>query len=342
MSGTGLGCLGGVGSVRVELRQRLVLVGLCAAIAAGLAAVALRLGPGLDSTVFAPIVGAAVAATFLLGRRRGAGGLLAAYFVALAFFTQLRDAADETGAAALSDYVIDWELWMFGGVAPSAWLQARLGGVGPEPGWIAYLSAFVHWMWFVFPHAVVVGAYLFARRHAARVILTMTAVFYLGVTLYFLTPTAPPWMAAENGLLDGVVRAMHNVGPAILGESLYTSAFDALAEPNPSAAMPSLHFAASFVAVLIGLVLRSRALVAVSLAYSLALAFALVYLGEHYVADILAGAGVAAIAFLAVELSRSAWRAAAARRAQLAAAARRSEERLREALRRPGRRLQAS
>lgn len=325
-----------------ERRRQLALYALWAAILGGLIAVAVRLGPGLDSFVFAPIVGAAVVAAFLLGHRRGAGGLLAAYFVGLAFFTQLRDAADETGAAALSAYVIDWELWMFGGIAPSAWLQSRIGGVGPEPGWVAYISAFIHWLWFVFPHATVVGAYFLARKAAPRVILTMTAVFYLGVALYFLTPTAPPWMAAEQGLLEGVVRAMHGVGPAILGESLYNGAFEALAEPNPSAAMPSLHFAASFVAVLIGLVLRSRALVLISLVYSLALAFALVYLGEHYVADILAGAAVAVIAFGAVELSRSAWLAARRRRREIAASARRLEDRLREALRRPGRRLEAS
>ncbi len=329
-------------SVRAERRRQIGIYTLWAAVAAGLVAVAVRLGWGLDSIAFAPIVGAAVLASFLLGSRRGAGGLLAAYFVGLAFFTQLRDAADETGLAALSAYVIDWELWMFGGIAPSAWLQSRIGGVGPDPGWVAYLSAVVHWLWFIFPHAAVVGAFLFARRHAPRVILTMTAVFYLGVALYYLVPTVPPWMAAEQGLLDGVVRAMHSVGPAILGESFYNGAFEAMAEPNPSAAMPSLHFAASFVVVFIGLVLRSRVLVALALAYSLLLAFALVYLAEHYVADILAGAAVALAAFLAVELSRSAWRAAERRRADLAAAARRAEERLRETLRRPGRRLEAS
>ena len=308
----------------------------------GLVVVAIRLGWGLDSVVFAPIVGAAVAAAYLLGSRRGAGGLLAAYFVGLAFFTQLRDAADETGLTALSSYVIDWELWMFGGVLPSAWLQSRIGGLGPDPGWVAYGSAIIHWLWFVFPHATVIGAYLFARRYAARVILIMAATFYLGLVLYFLVPTAPPWMAAEQGLIDGVVRAMHSVGPALLGEGFYNGAFEAMAEPNPSAAMPSLHFAASFVVVFIGLVLRSRVLVALALAYSLLLAFALVYLAEHYVADILAGAAVALVAFLAVELSRSAWRAAERRRADLAAAARRVEERLRETLRRPGRRLEAS
>lgn len=308
----------------------------------GLGAVVIRLSLGMDAVYFAPIVGTAVLSGFLLGRSRGAKGLLVAYFVALGFFTQLRDAADETGIATASQYVVDWELWLFGGAAPSAWLQSRIGGLGAEPGGIAYLSAFVHWLWFVFPHATVVGLYLFARRMASRVIPIVAGTFYLGLVIYFLLPTAPPWMAAEQGLLGGVVRGMDVVGPAILGSGLYDGAFEALAEPNPSAAMPSLHFAASFVIVLVGLLIHSRFLTALALVYSAALAFALMYLGEHYFVDIAAGAGAALAAFLLAELTRAALLAVRRRQAEISAAARRWEERLREALRRPGRRLEAS
>ena len=325
-----------------DRRSRIVRWLAWLALTAGLAAIAIRLSLGLDSVVFAPIVGLAALAGFVLGRSRGEQGFLIAYFVAIGLFTQLRDAADETGINAFSQYVIDWELWLFGGAAPSAWLQSRLGGLSSEPGLLAYVSAFIHWLWVGFPHATVVGVYFFARRWARRVTVIIAATFYTGVVIYFLAPTAPPWMAADQGLISGIERGMDFVGPAILGAGLYDSAFEALAEPNPSAAMPSLHFAASFVVVLIGLLLRSRALTAIAVLYSAALAFALIYLGEHYLVDILAGALVALGAFLAVELGRGIALAARQRRDQIAAAARRWEERLREALRRPGRRLEAS
>ena len=312
------------------------------ALGAGVLAILIRLAVGLDAVIFAPIVGAAALAGLALGRSRGEGGMLAAYFVALALFTQLRDAADETGLPTFSAYVIDWELWMFGGVAPSAWLQGRIGGVGPAPGFLAYVSAVTHWLWFVFPHATVVGVYLFARRMSSRVIVIVLATFYVGVILYFVAPTAPPWMASEQGLLGGVVRGMDAVGPAILGASLYSTAFDALAEPNPTAAMPSLHFAASFVVVLVGLMLRSRVLTGIAVFYSAALAFALIYLGEHYFADIISGAVVAFAAFFAVELARGAYLAAQRRRTEISAGLRRWEERAREALRLAGRRIEAS
>jgi membrane-associated phospholipid phosphatase len=63
---------------------------------------------------------------------------------------------------------------------------------------------------------------------------------------------------------------------------------------NPWAAMPSLHFATSVLAaLLLGDVNRTAGVVGWS--YALTLGFALVYLGEHYVVDLLAGAGLVAI-----------------------------------------------
>ena len=328
---------------RVQSISRREVIGVVcwAALAVGLLAVVLRQTVSLEPVVFAPISGVAVVAVFVLARRWGDWGILVAYVVAMGFFIQLRDAADETGMRTLTNYVLDWELWMFAGVTPSAWLQARLGGASSDPGLPAYFSAIVHWTWFIFPHAAVLGAWLFVRRMAWRVTIIVALTFYLGVLLYFTVPTAPPWMAAEQGLLDGVARGMNAVGPAILGVGLYDWAFEAMAEPNPTAAMPSLHFAASIVVVGVGVLLRSRRVVAVAALYSIALTFALVYLGEHYIADILAGGVVAAIAYFAVEGGRYARAQIMLRHEQLSLAGQRAAQWLREALRLPPPRIEA-
>ena len=312
-----------------------------AALAVGIVAVLLRQTVSLEPVVFAPISGIAVLAVFVLARRWPDWGILVAYVVAMAFFIQLRDAADETGLRTLTAYVLDWELWMFAGVTPSAWLQARIGGADSDPGLPAYFSAFIHWTWFVFPHAAVLGAWLFVRKMAWRVTIIVALTFYLGVLLYFTVPTAPPWMASDQGLVDGIARGMNAVGPAILGVDLYNWAFATMAEPNPIAAMPSLHFAASFVVVGVGIVLRSRWVVAVALLYSAALTFSLVYLGEHYIADILAGGVVAFIAFSAVEGGRYVRAQLMLRRTQLSASGQRIAQWLREALRLPPSRIEA-
>ena len=58
---------------------------------------------------------------------------------------------------------------------------------------------------------------------------------------------------------------------------------------NPWAAMPSLHFATALSAAL-SLSEAGPVEGAVGWAYALTLGFALVYLGEHYVSDLAAGA----------------------------------------------------
>ena len=80
---------------------------------------------------------------------------------------------------------------------------------------------------------------------------------------------------------------------------------------------------------------------AVALLYSMALTFSLVYLGEHYIADIIAGAAVALIAFSAVEGGRYARAQIILRREQLTIAGQRAGQWLREALRFPPRRIEA-
>jgi len=61
---------------------------------------------------------------------------------------------------------------------------------------------------------------------------------------------------------------------------------------NPFAAMPSLHFATSVMAAhLLGEVGRVEA--AIGWAYAVALGFALVYLGEHYVIDLIGALALA-------------------------------------------------
>ena len=61
---------------------------------------------------------------------------------------------------------------------------------------------------------------------------------------------------------------------------------------NPLAAMPSLHFATSVMAARM-LAETGRAAGAAGWTYAGVLGFALVYLGEHYVVDLAAGAALA-------------------------------------------------
>ena len=151
-----------------------------------------------------------------------------------------------------------------------------------------------HWSWFLVPHGTV--AYMLAR-HPARFqrAATMTyAVFNIGASFYWFVPTAPPWYAASleaNGTHEApaVRRLMVEYGELFWRDgwgSLY-SVFGG----NPLAAMPSLHFATSVMAALLLAEVGPLA-GAVGFGYAATLGFALVYLGEHYVVDLLAGAAL--------------------------------------------------
>jgi membrane-associated phospholipid phosphatase len=61
---------------------------------------------------------------------------------------------------------------------------------------------------------------------------------------------------------------------------------------NPWAAMPSLHFATALMAAILLSDAGGRLQGAIGWGYAGALGFSLVYLGEHYVTDLLAGAAV--------------------------------------------------
>jgi membrane-associated phospholipid phosphatase len=166
--------------------------------------------------------------------------------------------------------------------------MARLRRVGT----VNRILTWAHWLWFFEPYLAL--AWILWRHperfpSAAR---QMAAVFDIGCIAYFVIPTSPPWWASEQGLTgEKVERIMIGVGEETWG-SAWPKMYNALGG-NPWAAMPSLHFATSTMAA-IKLSEAGRVEGAVGWTYALTLGFALVYLGEHYVTDLLAGAGLVA------------------------------------------------
>jgi hypothetical protein len=176
-----------------------------------------------------------------------------------------------------------------GGELPNVRLQKALAGLGRRNAVDRFLS-WVHWSWFFEPHGAL--AYILARdqEQFARSARQMSGVYDLGCILYAAVPTAPPWWASEEGHTDAKIRRiMVEVGEEEWGKA-WPVLYDTLGG-NPWAAMPSLHFATSLMAALLLSEMGVREGIA-GWAYAGALGFALVYLGEHYVVDLLAGAAL--------------------------------------------------
>lgn len=171
--------------------------------------------------------------------------------------------------------------------------NARLQKTFSRPGEVTTLDRFmsiVHWAWFMEPHIAL--AWIQARYpdrfpRAAR---QLAATYDLGCAGYFAVPTAPPWWAAEEGYVSEPVRRIM----VDAGEQVWRRAWEPLYDSfngNPWAAMPSLHFATSVMAA-IQLSEAGRLPGTAGWAYAGTLGFALVYLGEHYVTDLIAGAAL--------------------------------------------------
>jgi membrane-associated phospholipid phosphatase len=175
------------------------------------------------------------------------------------------------------------------GRLPSARLQRARANL-PGVRFLDRALTWVHWLWFLEPYAALLFILVRHPRLFPRAARQLAAVFDIGCAIYFLAPTAPPWWAFEQGLAgEEVRRIMVPVGEATWGPA-WPALYGTLGS-NPWAAMPSLHFATSAMAAIL-LAEAGPAAGAAGWGYALTLGFALVYLGEHYVTDLAAGAAL--------------------------------------------------
>jgi membrane-associated phospholipid phosphatase len=197
-------------------------------------------------------------------------------------------------------YPIVTDRLLGGGEIPTLRLQRALAKKGRVQRHDTLLS-WLHWSWFIVPHGSVLYVLLRRPERFERAAGMMAATFDVGVVAYWLVPTAPPWWAGQNGHLPHVRRMMVEAGTEFWGE-LWQRLYDSLGR-NPFAAMPSLHFGTSVMAAhVLGEVGRKEAVAGWT--YAAGLGFALVYLGEHYVTDLVAGFALAeAVRFAAPRLA---------------------------------------
>ncbi|MCO5175623.1 MAG: phosphatase PAP2 family protein [Thermomicrobiales bacterium] len=242
--------------------------------------------------------GAAVTAAIIavpISRFRAYAGAFLPYGAAWLIFTLLRSLADETGVQLRTTQVTAIERALFDGRIPTIWLQERLF----DPvhiHWYDYATTFIHWSYFFVPHVAAIIMWRKAPDHYRRYLIATVITLGIGLMVYFLSPAAPPWLTADRAPQQDIFRVMANVGRQI-NSSLYDRTYSALGDPNPVAAMPSLHSAITFLVFLFSL--RAGWKVSVPMfIYSILMAFSLVYTGEHYVIDTLIGAAIATYAYV--------------------------------------------
>lgn len=223
----------------------------------------------------------------------------------LLLYDRTRGVADRLGISLHERDIVHAEKWCFGGTEPTIWLQTHLYNPS-HVYWYDALCTLIYTSHFL--ATPILAAVLWIRdralwlRHISRVILLSLA----GLITYCVFPEAPPWLAARDGLTAPVFRLSARGWIWLHIGNLNTTLADAQNDgTNPVAAMPSLHTAfATLVAIMIATRIRSRWRYLLAL-YPAAMGFTLVYCGEHYVLDLVAGVAYA----VAVHLAMNAWEA---------------------------------
>jgi hypothetical protein len=217
---------------------------------------------------------------------------------------------------ALGVFAYEWARTLAHRINPDAFYRPQLDadrvlGLGRTPtarlqGWLFdghlrwhdHALIFLHSLHFAVPLGVLFAVWLAYRPLFVQGAAALLATSFAAAIGFLVFPAAPPWLAVRAGLLHGVVRIR-----TLDGVQEAQGTLQKLFDDNPVAAVPSLHAAYSLLVVLIVRRIWPR-LTPLAIAYAVAMQFCVVYLGEHYVADLIVGDALALVAWWAVGRSR--------------------------------------
>jgi hypothetical protein len=225
------------------------------------------------------------------------------WLLALAVYGLVRGVTDDVGFTPHEVWPIradEWLAHLWGGhTVPSVSLQHRLCAdhcAGDEQlRWYDYGASATYASHFLAGLTIAGVLWIRDRDEWLRWIRRYVTISYLALLGYIVFPMAPPWMAAQDGLLPPLVR-MSSRAFQHLGIERTTMVFGGLA--NKTAAMPSLHCGFAFLIAFYGISRLSGWWRWLLLLYPVAMALTLMYASEHYLIDTIMGAVIAALAMV--------------------------------------------
>ena len=180
------------------------------------------------------------------------------------------------------------------GRIPTLVMQASLYHSG-HVQWYDYAATMFYFLHFAFPLAVGYLFWIRSRRTFLRYSRSLLGMSFAAFFFYLLVPVAPPWIA-DHGvvkIIDYTLPSFTDL-PGVAAPATVYHFFYA----NKYAAMPSMHAAYPLLGALFAfrfLGLKSWPL----FLYTLCVWLSIVYLGEHYVVDVLGGVIFTVAAFYA-------------------------------------------
>jgi hypothetical protein len=235
----------------------------------------------------------------LLGQGKRFFLAFAPFIVLLLAYDSFRGIADQLAGRVNIWPMIHFDQWIGGGTIPTTHFQNFLYTFKYHHIFDLYFFS-LYLVHFIVP--VMVGIYFWKRKPALYVpyVVALVALSFAGFLTYLLFPAMPPWMASDAHHIPHIVKVSSELW-ASAGVHNFPTIYQEI-DPNPVAAVPSLHAAYPFLVTLFISRLRKNWLTAVFAFYTLSVWFGIVYMGEHYVFDVVVGASYSLIAFLGTML----------------------------------------
>jgi membrane-associated phospholipid phosphatase len=209
-------------------------------------------------------------------------------FVALFLgYEALSGVASKLGIKPKVWAMVHVERGLFAGRSPNEVLQRHFGDLR----WLIIACTVVYFCHFLYPLLVGLVLWLLNRTFFLRYVVALFAMSFAAFVVFLLVPTAPPWLAHDWGALPGVHDLLSGALPSSL--SPYFKQLDA----DPIAAFPSLHAAYPTLGAL-ALWKVNRRTAFFTVPWCFIVWFSVVFLGQHYVIDVLGGIALAVITWL--------------------------------------------
>jgi PAP2 superfamily len=207
--------------------------------------------------------------------------------ILLSAYDFTRGAADSLGIGVHVHPMIDFDRFLFFGTTPTQWLQVHVNNPRVV-NWVDVAFTVIYTSYFIVPFVVAGLLWARDRLEFVRFSRRIVTLFAAGVATYVAFPAAPPWMAANMGLLHGVTRTTAD-GWLLLGGRTVELFNEGQATANQVASVPSLHSAVTMLVALFLWPRVPRPLRPLLVLYPLAMGLTLMATGEHYFFDVLLG-----------------------------------------------------
>ncbi|MBM3718461.1 MAG: inositol phosphorylceramide synthase [Actinobacteria bacterium] len=182
------------------------------------------------------------------------------------------------------------------GHEPVSGLQRLLYTPG-DVKWYDVTGSIIYMTHFVLPVLPLAVLRIRNRPEWIRYVRRFSVTLFTAVLIFIVYPAAPPWMASKQGFMPPLQRITGR-GWGEVGLDSVSKTFDrGVAVLNPVAAVPSLHAGLALVVALWFTRNSARWVRGLALLHPFFMMVTLVYFGEHYIVDCLAGWLVVLFAF---------------------------------------------